>query len=176
MNPLWKPAVLAGALLSAVLCSPLTWAKQAGPLEVSLDVPTVQLHLTDTMVAQVAMNNTDAHRRVVLRGEPGFSAGGGLTLMITDSSGTTRSAPAMPGELSLSDAQSGARHVVLEPGHGMGMHRRDAVSALFPSAGRYQLQVIYRSPMPTADNPSANAGDLEGTETVSNVVAIDVIN
>ncbi len=149
---------------------------QSGPsVAVELRTPPT-IHLARAVPMVVLVRNTDPqHRRVVLRGQLGFSQAGGLELVIIDSQGTRRSIAPTPGDMTLEEARTGSRRVVLDAGHGMGIQRRTQALDMFPTVGHYQVQVNYRSPMPVNGNPSVIGDEVEGSEATSNVVDVEVV-
>ncbi len=167
----WKPLlIIALAFSSAIQAQPNS------PLKVELHSNSVRVHGRSLLTLNVILRNTDSHRVVVLRGEPGFAEAGGLELVIVDQQGANQPARASLGILSLEEARDGAQHVKLAPGHGLGLHRRDRVSDLFPKPGRYHVLVNYRSPTPSIGNRSVSSGAVEGSQATSNTIEIDVLD
>lgn len=167
------------AVLSVLLAlgsASTTQAQSNAPLSIELRGRPASVRSDGVISFKVRLSNTHQHRRVALRGEPGFAATGGLELVITDSKGERRTAPATPGILTLDEAREGHRRVELEPGRTLGLSRVERVSALFPVPGRYRVLVSYRSLSPASGNRSVSPAALEGSEAISNTVDIDVVN
>jgi hypothetical protein len=172
MKPLF--ASLALAVLISTLSAPLF--AQSSPLDITLRVRPASLKLDDVATVQVVLTNSHANRRVALRGDPGFAAGSGLSLVVIDPTGVQRTVPPTE-DATFRDALSGIgsgnpgdnrRAVVLQPGYGLALQRREPARSLFPVPGKYQVRVEYRSPLPA----EASGNDLEGAAAVS--VAVDV--
>lgn len=162
-------------LLLAVLAPCAAPAQSTPSLSAELLTPTDQLRLGGVVQFTVLLRNTDTQRSVVLRGEPGFGPAGGMELVITDGQGVSRSLPATSGDMTLEQAQTGTRRMLLPPGHGHAVYRQMPVQTLFPSVGQYQLRVNYSSPMPTPGNPSVASNAIEGSQATTATVAIEVV-
>jgi hypothetical protein len=166
MKPLF--ARLAVASLLSCAASPLL--AQASQVDLQLQVLTSTVKLEQPATFRIVLSNPHPSRRVALRGDPGFAAGGGLELVVIDAAGVRRKAPPAD-ELAADETPDDSRAVLLHPGHGLALQRRELASALFPAPGIYRVQVEYRSPLP------ANAGggnDIEGAAAVSDLIEIEV--
>jgi len=123
----------------------------------------------------VLIQNVDPHLQIALRGQPGFSSGGGFELISVDTGRTQRPLPPEPGSLTLGQAQAGSSRVVLTPGRALSIPIRRASGDLFPRPGIYDLVVSYRSPMPNPGNSSTEPGVIEGSAAMSPPISIEVI-
>lgn len=160
-------------LLAFAPCASM--AQSGSTLLVEIKTPKTRLHLGGRMQMTVVLRNTGAQQSVVLRGDPGFSAAGGMELVVIDGQGVSHSLPPTSGDMTLEQAQAGTRRVVLPPGHGHAVYRQAHVQTFFPAVGRYQIRVNYRSPLPSAGNPSVVPSAVEGSEASSTPVAIEVV-
>jgi hypothetical protein len=163
------------SLLLVLLGAPAAVQAQAAPkLEVTLEVSSRDVSSTDLVVLQVLLRNPRESGRVVLRGQPGFSAGGGLSLKVENSAGQVTTIAPTEGGLTLEEARTGSRRVVLGPGNGISVQRPELASDLFAQPGVYKVHVTYASPSPAQGNPDAGVGGEENVQATSNTVEITV--
>ena len=120
------------------------------------------------------IQNDARSKSVVLRGEPGWTTQGGVSLLVTDAAGNVRTIAAELGGLSAEEARNGNRKLVLKPGEGVSLTRQIATTELFPRAGTYTVVVSYRSPQPGNGNRSINPDELEGESAQSEPVTVSV--
>jgi len=168
---MWKH--LLAALLLA-LASSGVFAQGRPSAQITISTPTPTVRLDEELAIHVFIQNAEQQRRVVLRGEPGFSEAGGVRIEFSDERGTRSLLPTTQGTLSLAEAREGDRAMVLEPGEGIGMHRRLPVEAVFQRPGRYTIRALYESPSPTARNPSVDRNNVEGATAQSAELIIEV--
>ncbi len=119
------------------------------------------------------LTNVDRSRDVILRGEPGWSSGGGFSIEVTDASGNRRTARPQEGGIALEAAASGTRRFVLTPGFAFGTSRVLEAKELFPAPGTYTLRVLYQAPKP-GNAQSVGNGPLEGESAASNPLTVVV--
>ena len=111
---------------------------------------------------------------VVLRGARDLSAGGGFALTVKTPSGQTTSLPATPG-MSLAEAQTGERHIVIRPGAGIRLRFPiDIQSSFFSQKGKYGITLSYQSPAPSPGNTTVIPGQLEGESADPAVLTLNV--
>ena len=128
----------------------------------------------DQMVTlEVVVQNVDG-RRVVLRGVPGFTDTGGVSLVVIDAGGTRTPVVLPSGELTADEVRSGERRTVLDAGESLGTYAQFNAADLFPRPGRYEVIATFTSPHPSADNRSVNAAEVEGSRADSQPVVIEV--
>jgi hypothetical protein len=162
----------AGLLLALATGSALAQGRPSVSIELS--TPTPRVRLDQVIALYVSLSNTEARRRVVLRGEPGFGDAGGIRIDFEDDRGTRSLLPTTPGTLTLSEAQEGNRAIVLEPGESIGMHRMLPVAAVFQKPGRYKLRAYYESPTPSTRNPNVDRNNVEGATAQPDDLTIEV--
>jgi hypothetical protein len=143
-------------------------------LELKVHSPLASVSMNQSLPLAVVWTNQST-QRVVLRGEPGPSVSGGLTITITDSDGVSRNLAPRRSRLTTQQVVNGSRRIELLPGHGHGIAARLAASELFPVPGRYRISASYQSPLPTPGNPSATAGAIEGSIATAAAVEIEVL-
>lgn len=162
-------------LLVGVLASfltPVAHAQSSAPLHLSLHVPAAQVRRERTLALAVVFRNGDAQQMLVLRGQPAFANGGGLQLTVTDAGGARRAVAMQPIGANLANPAAPDRVQILPPDHGVSVHRRVRAAELFPSAGRYRLEVSYTPP---ADPPAAlPTGSVNAGVAVSAQVEVEV--
>lgn len=168
---MWKH--LPVALLLA-LASNAVFAQGRPSVEVTVSTPTPKVRLDEELAIHVFIQNAEQQRRVALRGEPGFSEAGGVRIEFADEQGTRSLLPTTAGTLSIAEAREGNRAIVLEPGEGIGMHRRLPVEAVFQRPGRYTIRAFYESPSPSARNPNVDRNNVEGATAQSAELTIEV--
>lgn len=150
-------------------------AQPSGVLDLKVHLPVVSVRLTQFVPVAVIWTNLSPSQPVVLRGEPGPSIPGGLTITITDSSGVARDLAPRRSRLSTQQVATGNRRIELLPGHGHGIALRLAASELFPGPGRYRISARYQSPLPAPGNTSATAGAIEGSSASAAAIEIEVL-
>jgi len=162
-------------LFLALFFSGLSMAQTSSThLEVQLRILQTTVRLGDPVSMTVIIRNKNPQQSVVLRGAPGFSESGGLSVVIVNGRNEQRTLAHRPGTLSLAAAQTGSPRVILPPGASLAVSRRERASALFAGTGTYWVQVNYQSPLPAPGNPSVSSA-IEGSQAASNVIAIEVI-
>lgn len=159
-----------------VLCL-LIWSAlaqaQTGGLDLRVHLTVSSIRMSQSLPVAVIWTNRST-QRLILRGEPGPSVSGGLTITITDSNGVSRDLAPRPSRLSVQQVASGNRWIELLPGHGHGIAARLPASELFPAPGRYRIGARYQSPLPAPGNTSATAGAIEGSSAAAIAVEIEV--
>ena len=162
---------LYAALLWMLLLSPAV----ADPaLDLRVHVPFVRASLSATIPVAIVWTNRSTSQRVVLRGEPGPTQAGGLSLFVVDDNGVSRALVRLAGRLSLDEVVNGSRRIELAPGHGHGISKRFRVNEIFPAPGRYRIEARYQSPLPVAGNSTISPGAIEGSSAVAMSVEIEV--
>lgn len=171
LMPVFARVALAVSLIVGL--STPSMADPASSLDLLLRVspPTVRRDQRVTM--EVLVQNRD-RRRVVLRGVPGFTDTGGISLVVIDASGVRTPVELERGELSAAEVRSGERRTLLNADEALGTYVQFNAAKLFPKAGRYEIVASYASPHPSAGNRSVVAGEVEGSQAVSQPVAIEV--
>jgi len=111
------------AIVFALFVASAATAQSQASVVVELRVPTT-LRLSRAVPMVVLVRNVEPQRRVVLRGQLGFSPAGGLELVVIDSQGNRHTIEPTAGDMTLEQARAGSRRVVLDAGHGMGIQRR----------------------------------------------------
>lgn len=153
---------------------PLPTSAQTGHLGVTAAVMPRDVSHGGLVQLDARIRNISKSRTVVLRGEPGWTSQGGVSLRITDASGNTRSIAPEAGGLSAAEARDGKRKLSLKPGDGVNLTRQLLASELFPRPGTYTVVVRYQSPLPGNSNRSVNASEAEGESAESAPLAITV--
>lgn len=163
------------ALLSLVLTLPaFAQSGSTSALEMAVHVPVTRVRFDETLPISVVWKNRSPSQTLVLRGEPGPSAAGGLSLFVIDANRSSRPLPVAAGRMTLQEVVSGSRRIELAPGHGHGIAKRFRVNEVFPSPGRYRIEARYQSPIPIVGNPTISPEAIEGSSAVAISVEIEV--
>lgn len=173
MNSL--PTLLRRACLLATLIPIAASAQSDSLLEATVRLSKTKVKRDGAVSLLVILRNTSKSDRVVLRGNPGFTEAGGLTVVATNGRGERLELPATRDDLTREDARRSDRRVVLGPEEGLGFSRPVRVNRWFPTPGRYQVTVDYASPTPTNENRAVVSGEIEGSRTTSAPVSIEVV-
>lgn len=168
-----RVALMGLAGLAAMFIGHPIQAQVPPRLELSVELAKHELALGDEVAMLVVLRNP-LPQRVVLRGDPGFSAGGGLVVTATDAAGRRFVLSPEPGFISEDEVRSGDSKVVLAADEGLGLGHRFAAQKLFPRAGFYSLVVEYQSPHPSEGNRSVVSGEAEGAHATSTALTIEV--
>lgn len=157
----------------ALTLAPMAVSANARALSIQAEVMPASVSRTSRVEVSAVLTNVDPRRQVALRGEPGWTAGGGFSIEVVDPSGSRRTAKPEPGGMTLQAASTSSRRVVLMPGFGYGSSRVIDAKDLFPSTGTYTIRVIYQAPKPS-NQASSVSGALEGEMAVSEPVSVNV--
>jgi hypothetical protein len=174
---MWRmtPRFFAPAFLAlTVLVLPSSVLAQKSNLLVTAAVTPRTVSQDGLVQLEARIQNDAKSKAVVLRGEPGWTAEGGVSVRITDTSGNARVIRADLGGLSAAETREGSRKTVLKPGEGVSITRQLAAAQLFPRAGNYTVVITYRSPQPSNGNRSVNPDDLEGEAAQSEPITVVV--
>lgn len=150
------------------------WSQNTADVALTVAVNPDAPKVNGQVLIQVVILNTREQGKINLRGQPGFGAAGGLTLVIEDADGRRRTIAPAADTLNPAQPVAGDRRVVLTPGQALGLQRREATANLFPAPGRYRLFVTYASPRPNASTTSSVSDAVEGASGTSNVVELVV--
>lgn len=155
----------------------IVWAQQPpGPLQLTLETNREPVSLSRGVVRIIAiLRNSDNNRRVVLRGSPGYSNTGGLSVHITDPAGVRRTIEPTVGILTPEQARVRDRRVLLPPNTSMAIPRIERASRLFPTPGQYRIQISYQNPLPSAVPVGVGSNDIEDAQAESAVVTLTVV-
>lgn len=137
-------------LLIAMAALPVNVLAQKSNLLVTAAVSPRPISHDSLVHLKARIQNDHWNRAIVLRGEPGWTTEGGVTLRVTDASGNARAIATELGGLSADEARNGSRKLVLNPGEGVSLTRQVAASQLFQRPGTYTVVVSYRSPQSAA--------------------------
>ena len=160
------PRLLLFGLIALVLV-PEGRAQSSAPLDLTLHVAVAEVQRAGALSLALVLRNGDAGQMLVLRGQPAFDEGGGLSLTVTDAGGGRRVVAMQSVNAHLSDPaaadegmdargratqeQFAERIQVLPPGHGISVHRRIQATALFSA-------IAPGIALPPASMPSPTTG------------------
>lgn len=171
MNRRWIVGLVAAALVLSAGPASSNTATRA--LTMQAEVAPASARFSGSVEVSAVLTNTDRSRDVILRGEPGWSSGGGFSIEVTDASGNRRLVKPEEGGMTLEAASTGTRRFVLTPGFAFGTSRVLQTKELFPSPGTYTIRVIYQAPKP-GNGQSIGNGQLEGETAASTPVTVVV--
>ena len=171
---------LSGLLLLSLVSMPWVASAQGNSaLKIDLRSSPASVKLDGWATFIVTLKNDHANKRVVLKGEPGFSTSGGLALrLVPDANqavGLESIGQPTTGESSVEEATARGRAVHLQPGHGLAVVRREKVRDLFPGPGRYRLVATYSNPLPAQANGNGRPDEVVGNSTTTNEIEIEVV-
>lgn len=164
----------AASFVAAALALPAAALAQKSNLLVAASISPRTVSHDGVVQLEARIQNDGRNRAVVLRGEPGWTAEGGVSLQVIDSSGNTQSIKPELGGPSAEDVRTGSRKLVLKSGEGVSLTRQLAASEIFPRPGTYTVIFHYRSPQPGNGNRSVNPDELEGEVAQSSPLTVVV--
>lgn len=165
-------ACLCGLLFALSLVTGTAAAQAPGAVSVTLHAPKAQYRSYDLIPFAVSVHSVHPQRRVALRGVPSFAENGGLELVVIHPDGHREVAPHAAEVVPEEEVRSGARAVLLAPGEGVAVYRRDLAGELFPSPGTYRVVVSYTSPLP--EQAGGDDAPVEGASAISNELELEI--